>query len=109
MPIYRIKCDACEREQDFYAAVRDYDNLPQCCGEKMHRVICAPMVAPDIQPYQSMIDGSMITSRSQHRAHLRDHGCIEVGNEKQKMPGPLTAPPGLKETIIRAANEKLRG
>jgi hypothetical protein len=41
----------------------------------------APMVMPDIQPYQSMIDGSMITSRSKHREHLRDNNCIEIGNE----------------------------
>jgi hypothetical protein len=38
-------------------------------------------VIPDIQPYKSMIDGRMITSRSEHRAHLRANGCIEVGNE----------------------------
>lgn len=35
----------------------------------------------DIQPYKSMIDGTMITSRSKHRAHLRQHGCVEIGNE----------------------------
>lgn len=46
----------------------------------------APMVAPDIQPYQSQIDGSWITSRSKHRIHLRDHNCIEIGNEKQEAP-----------------------
>lgn len=39
-------------------------------------------VMGDIQPYQSMIDGSMIMGRRQHREHLRQHGCIEVGNEK---------------------------
>lgn len=87
----------------------EYDNLPECCAKPMVRVICPSMVAADIQPYRSMIDGSWITSRSQHRSHLRDHGCIEVGNEKQKTPGPLTAPPGLKDTLIRVANEKLRG
>lgn len=38
-------------------------------------------VQDDIKPYQSMIDGTMITSRSQHRNHLRRHNCIEVGNE----------------------------
>ena len=41
----------------------------------------APMVNPDIQPYQSQIDGSWITSRSKHRTHLKDHGCIEIGND----------------------------
>lgn len=38
-------------------------------------------VQPDIKPYKSMIDGRMITSRSQHRAHLKENGCVEVGNE----------------------------
>ena len=38
-------------------------------------------VMPDIQPYKSMIDGRMITSRSEHRAHLKAHNCVEVGNE----------------------------
>ena len=41
----------------------------------------APMIMGDIQPYVSQIDGSLIASRSQHREHLRAHGCVEVGNE----------------------------
>ena len=67
-------------------------------------------VIPDIQPYKSMIDGSVITSRSVHRAHLKQHGCVEVGNDSslRAKPKPIAPPPGLKETIIRAVNEKLR-
>lgn len=68
-------------------------------------------VMPDIAPYKSMIDGSEITSRSKHRAHLRSHGCIEVGNETKyllKDPKPLQPPPGLKQTIVDIANQKLR-
>lgn len=42
----------------------------------------APAVMGDIAPYKSMITGEMIQGRAQHRAHLRQHGCIEVGNEK---------------------------
>ncbi len=38
-------------------------------------------VQPDIQPYKSMIDGKMITSRSEHRRHLKANNCIEVGND----------------------------
>jgi hypothetical protein len=41
-------------------------------------------VQDDIKPYQSMINGQMITSRSQHRRHLKANGCIEVGNEKME-------------------------
>jgi len=38
-------------------------------------------VVPDITPYKSMIDGKMVTSRSEHRRHLKANNCIEVGNE----------------------------
>jgi hypothetical protein len=60
-------------------------------GSKEHYESLSPMVMPDIAPYKSMIDGSMITSRSVHRDHLRQHGCIEVGNEKMetKLPPPI--------------------
>jgi hypothetical protein len=40
-----------------------------------------PMIIDDIAPYQSMIDGSLITSRSQHREHLRANGCVEIGDQ----------------------------
>ena len=71
----------------------------------------APVVMNDIQPYQSQIDGSMITSRSQHRSHLKQHRCIEVGNEVNhlvKQSKPLAPPSGLKQTLIEVANAKLR-
>ena len=59
-----------------------------------------PYVMPDIQPYQSMITGEMIGSRSTHRQHLRQHGCIEVGNEKMSNAPPREAPPPA-ETLRR--------
>lgn len=40
-----------------------------------------PMLMRDIEPYKNMIDGKMITSRSGHRALLKQHGCVEVGND----------------------------
>lgn len=71
----------------------------------------APMVMNDIAPYQSQIDGTMITSRSQHRSHLRQHKCIEIGNETKHLVNgnkPIAPPPGLKQTLIEVANSKLR-
>jgi hypothetical protein len=59
-----------------------------------------PYVMPDIKPYQSMIDGSFIQSRSRHREHLRQHGCIEVGNEKMSNAPPRETPPPA-ETLRR--------
>lgn len=64
-------------------------------------------VMPDISPYMSMIDGTVITSRSKHREHLRDHGCVEIGNDSslKARPKPLQSPPGLKDEIIRAVHQ----
>lgn len=58
----------------------------------------------DIQPYKSMVDGSMITSRSKHREHLRRHNCVEVGNEKMetKAPSPVS-----REKRIQILREQL--
>ena len=61
-------------------------------------------VQPDIQPYKSMVDGSMITSRSQHRAHLRQHNCIEIGNEKMESRAPV-----VKDTRREVLREQVAG
>lgn len=78
-------------------------------AEEYRRKEAHHYVMPDIQPYQSMIDGSMISSRSQHRAHLKAHGCIEVGNETKHLKnyGRYEPPTGLKNDIIRVVNEQL--
>jgi hypothetical protein len=72
--------------------------------------INAPMVIGDIQPYQSMIDGRMITSRSQHRSHLKQHGMIEIGNETKHLTNKprQTNDNARKEQIARQVYEKLR-
>ena len=67
---------------------------------KTNEVINAPMIMGDIAPYQSMIDGSMIQSRSRHREHLKDNGCIEVGNES--METKRTAPSSEKRREVLA-------
>lgn len=85
MPIYAIKCSTCGHAEDIFRTIAEYDNLPDHCGQRMQRVICAPHVVADIQPYKSMITGELISSRSQHRSHLKDHGMVEVGNEKPKL------------------------
>lgn len=41
-------------------------------------------VIQDIEPYKSPLDGSVISSRSRHREHMREHGVIEMGNEYPK-------------------------
>ena len=58
-------------------------------------------ILPDIQPYQSMADGSMITGRRQHREHLREHNCIEIGNESMENKAPAPVKDTRKE-VLRA-------
>jgi hypothetical protein len=68
----------------------------------------APAIICDIAPYQSMITGEMITSRSAHREHLKQHNMIEVGNEIKyiSQPTKMDPPKGLKEEIIKQVNKK---
>lgn len=109
MPIYRAHCDVCGAEQDVFRSLANYDDMPQCCDHKMGRRIMAPMVAGDIQPYKSMITGEYIMSRSAHRTHLRDHNCIEVGNERPAKPKDIDLTPEShrrrKEMIVRQVKE----
>mgnify|MGYP001600186688 CR=1 FL=1 len=70
-------------------------------------LILQVQVMPDIQPYKSMITGTMIKSRSQHREHLKDHGCQELGNEPLKdlnkpYEGIPDAAPQQRKELIRA-------
>ena len=65
-------------------------------------------VLPDIQPYISQIDGHIVPSRNAHRAHLRINNCVEVGNERMESRRRDAPLPGLRETLISVANEKLR-
>lgn len=64
-------------------------------------------VMPDIPAYKSQLTGEMVQSRSRHRALLREHKCVEVGNEtKHLRPRPITTPAGLKQTLIDVVNSR---
>ncbi len=59
-----------------------------------------PYVMGDISDYRSVVTGERITSRSRHREHLRDHGCVEVGNEMPTVQRKELPP--VKEALERA-------
>ena len=66
--------------------------------------VAAPMIMRDIGEYKSPIDNQMITSRSQHREHLKVHDVIEVGNER--MP-PRPTEPALTREVGEAIKRRL--
>ena len=65
-----------------------------------------PFILGDIQPYKSMVTGEMIQGRRQHREHLRQHGCIEVGNEKLPMTRPQPKSDDIKRDLYQVMNSK---
>ena len=64
-------------------------------------------IVVDIEPYRSMADGSIVTSRSHHREMLRRNNAVEIGNDSSlyKPRQPIKSPPGLKEQVIRAVEQ----
>lgn len=81
MPVYTTECRKCGKTEEIFRTIATMDDLPVCCGEKTHRIIVGVHAIPDITPYKSMATGEMITSRSQHREHLKRHNLYEIGNE----------------------------
>ena len=67
-------------------------------------------IIPDINPYKSVITGETILGRRQHREHLKQHGCEEVGNEKMK-PKPMRQIPRQerREAIRKAIHDLKNG
>jgi hypothetical protein len=59
-----------------------------------------------------MVDGSWIKSRSHHRAHLKEHRMIELGNDvpmqHQKIDMSAKSKEARKRQIAELAYEKLR-
>lgn len=68
-------------------------------GERQRSGLPSPRIMRDIDPYRSVITGEMITSRSKHRDHLREHNCVELGNDKPKPPPPPDPKAGKAETV----------
>lgn len=66
-------------------------------------------VMGDIQPYQSMVTGERVESRSRHREILREHRMVEIGTETQHLKlKPRELAPGRKEMLSALADSKLR-
>lgn len=48
-------------------------------------------VVPDVEPHRNMATGEIVSTRRRHREILREHGCIEVGNEFDGGKNPFVA------------------
>lgn len=116
MPIYENKCNSCGNHQDIYRSIAERNNdMPVCCNQEMQRVISAPMIMGDIEPYQAMaIDkqtGEMpfITSRIKHKEFLKNNGYVEIGNEikEPKQRTEVLGDFNMKQDIAEATKKAL--
>lgn len=78
---------------------------PSYFERKRSNAVAAPMVIRDMGEYTSPLDGSRITSRSQHRDHIRAHDVVEVGNEFGT--GPVDTSPKVDRELGQAIKRRL--
>lgn len=106
MPLYDTRCTSCHEAAERIIRLADFAEPIVCewCGGDAKRELTRQLqVVPDIAPYKSIITGETIAGRRQHRDHLRDHGCIEVGNENPIKPRPKVDS-GIRASLHEAYN-----
>lgn len=84
MPTYVYECPICEDRTEIVCPVEERNKAPTHCGVRMDRIITAPLVQPDIQPYMAVagdMAGKYIKSRREHKEFLKRNRFNEVGNE----------------------------
>lgn len=85
MPLYTTLCPGCGSRDHIFRKVAERDSLPSCaCGWMVRRVIEAPMVQTEIQPYLSPNGSTLIDSRQKRREDLSRSNAYawEPGIEK---------------------------
>lgn len=104
MPLYEYKCDN-GHKFDRWLPLSKYKDPQTCeCGAESLKVLSINHIQPDMEAYISPIDKTIIGSRSKHKAHMKEHGVIEAGNEKLNRPKPYE-PKGVAEDIVSAIRE----
>lgn len=85
MPLYRTQCKACGRFEDIFRTIANRNCFAPCpCGGETERIIQAPAVVGEIEPFVSPASGRVITSRAERRADMRAHGYIDLEPGAQK-------------------------
>lgn len=76
MPIYEFQCE-CGKRFDRLLKLADYKEPQYCdCGKQASKRYSIPHIINAFQPYQSPIDGSVISSEKRRRDDLAKSGCI---------------------------------
>ena len=87
--LYGYRCPSCATGFERIESVAHAMDEQPCpdCGMASARELTAPMVSPDIAPYQAVAGdkaGGYITSRREHREFLKRNNLVEVGSQPIK-------------------------
>lgn len=75
-------------------------------GVKRSTAVAAPMVMRDIQPFLNVaVDGKEISSRSQKRDMMRQHGLVEAGDMKPPRGRKIIKPKGIRASLKRSLQQ----
>ncbi len=63
------------------------------------------MIHSDLEPYENIIDGTVVDGRAAHREFLKKHDVREVGNERPRTWDPYDDVPPVGPDLKRAFEE----
>jgi len=77
MPTYTAQCSACQFRFAIYRKIDHRNDPANCekCQAPAYRVLDAPRIVADYEPYSCPITGKEIRGRRQHEENLKQHGC----------------------------------
>lgn len=86
MAIYDFKCDECGQIQQnvIMPITHDYDDLPECCNEKMDYYITRPpmvhWVDPVIEPFRAIAtkDMPVISTTRENREYMARNNLVDA-------------------------------
>lgn len=115
MPLYVAKCDGCDVRVEYVRRIADRHDTPRCpqCAGSTRKVLTPVRGFADIEPYQSPVDGRVITGRRARRDDFKRHNCrpwegLEVErreSEKWRKEQEATLDKKLEETIGRTLHQ----
>ena len=86
MPIYDYECSACGSIVDVWAGIEETEKL-HCCGNWMRRLISAPNINPDFEPYmdENLGPDPILVKSKQHRRQLMsERGLVDYYTSSTK-------------------------
>ena len=79
MPLYDYECPLCGVQTDVWAGIDETEKL-HGCGNWMKRLISAPRISPDLEPYwdENMGQDPVYVKSKQHRKQLMgERGLVD--------------------------------